>query len=205
ISEPACDGNGVTLEDFRAYMPTHSYIFMPCCEIWPASSVNARIAPIPVLNKNGRPKRRRGKIVTVSASRWLDENRPVEQMTWCPGFPKLIPDRLVVDGGWISREGVTCFNLYRPSRIKLGDATQATPWVDHVHRVFDARGDADHTINWLAHRVQRPHEKINHGLLLGGAQGIGKDTLLEPVKHAVGPWNFHEVIPAHLLGRFNGF
>ena len=39
------------------------------------------------------------------------------------------------------------------------------------------------------YRVQRPHEKINHGLVLGGLQGIGKDTLLEPVKRAVGPWN----------------
>ena len=53
--------------------------------------------------------------------------------------------------------------------------------------------------------MQLPAEKINHALVLGGAQGIGKDTLLEPVKHAVGPWNFHEVSPAHLLGRFNGF
>jgi hypothetical protein len=29
--------------------------------------------------------------------------------------------------------------------------------------------------------------------------------LLEPVRHAVGPWNFIEVSPQHLLGRFNGF
>jgi hypothetical protein len=29
--------------------------------------------------------------------------------------------------------------------------------------------------------------------------------LLEPVKRAVGPWNFHEVSPQHMLGRFNGF
>jgi hypothetical protein len=49
-------------------------------------------------------------------------------------------------------------------------------------------------------------EKINHALVLGSnAQGIGKDTLLEPVKHAVGPWNFQEVTPAMLLGRFNSF
>ena len=33
----------------------------------------------------------------------------------------------------------------------------------------------------------------------------GKDTLLEPVKHAVGPWNFSEVSPQQMLGRFNGF
>jgi hypothetical protein len=53
--------------------------------------------------------------------------------------------------------------------------------------------------------VQCPQEKINHGLVLGGAQGIGKDSLLDPVKHAVGPWNFAEVSPQHMLGRFNGF
>ena len=41
--------------------------------------------------------------------------------------------------------------------------------------------------------------------MLGGAQGIGKDTLLEPIKHAVGPWNFHDIIPSQLLGRFNSF
>ena len=47
--------------------------------------------------------------------------------------------------------------------------------------------------------------KINHALLLGGSQGIGKDTLIEPVRHAVGPWNFFDISPQELLGRFNGF
>src|ERR1700683_4469077 len=51
----------------------------------------------------------------------------------------------------------------------------------------------------------KPDEKINHALVLGGPQGIGKDTLLEPAKRAVGPWNFAEVSPQQLLGRFNGF
>jgi hypothetical protein len=58
---------------------------------------------------------------------------------------------------------------------------------------------------FLAHRVQRPDEKINHALVLGGAVGIGKDTILEPVKQAVGPWNFAEVSPKQVFGRFNGF
>jgi hypothetical protein len=53
--------------------------------------------------------------------------------------------------------------------------------------------------------VQRPQEKINHALVLGGQQGIGKDATLEPLKYAVGPWNFQEVSPQQLLGRFNGF
>ena len=38
-----------------------------------------------------------------------------------------------------------------------------------------------------------------------GAQGIGKDTLIEPIKHAVGPWNFQEVSPINVMGRFDGF
>ena len=41
--------------------------------------------------------------------------------------------------------------------------------------------------------------------MLGGAPGVGKDSLLEPVKYAIGPWNFHEVSPSHLLGDFNNF
>jgi Family of unknown function (DUF5906) len=182
---------GVSIDDFYAYMPMHNYLFAPTREPWPASSVNARVPPVPA---GGKP---------LPASVWLDRNRPVEQMTWCPGESMLIRDRLVADGGWIERNGVTCFNLYRPPIIKPGDATKAGPWLDHVRRVFV--DDADHIVSWLAHRVQRPQEKINHALVLGGLQGIGKDTMLEPVKRAVGPWNFHEVSPQHMLGRFNGF
>ena len=101
--------NSVALNDFYAYMPMHRYIFAPSRELWPASSVNSRIGPV---NEH------------TSASAWLDENRPVEQMTWAPGLPVLIRDRLISDGGWIKRQGVSCFNLYRPPTIKLGNPTK---------------------------------------------------------------------------------
>ena len=39
----------------------------------------------------------------------------------------------------------------------------------------------------------------------GRAAGIGKDTILEPLRHAIGPWNFSEVTPVQMMGRFNGF
>ena len=191
----ACDAkDGVTLDDFCSYMPAHAYIFTPSRELWPASSVNARVPPVQL--KKGKPK-------TISASAWLDKNRAVEQMTWSPGLPMLVRDRLIADGGWIKRNGVTCFNLYRPPTIDHGSAAKANPWLNHIDKVFGT--DAKHILNWLAHRVQRPDDKINHALVLGGAQGIGKDTPLEPVKQAVGPWNFSEVSPQHMLGRFNGF
>ena len=187
--EAAADG--VSIDDFNAYMPTHSYIFTPSREMWPAASVNVKIPPIA---ENGKP---------ISASAWLDKNKSVEQMTWAPGEPMLIPNRLISDGGWIERMSVTCFNLYRPPVIKPGNADAAGPWLEHVKTVFPV--DDKHIINCLAHRVQRPQEKINHALVLGGNQGIGKDTLLEPVKHAIGPWNFAEVAPTQIMGRFNGY
>jgi hypothetical protein len=86
---------------------------------------------------------------------------------------------------------------------RTSDSSKATPWVDHVHRIYP--NDAAHIIPWLAHRRQRPGEKINHALLLGGVEGIGKDSILEPVKQAVGPWNFYETSPKDLFGTFNDF
>jgi hypothetical protein len=198
--------SGVTLDDFVAYLPKHLYIFTPCREIWVGAGVDACLPKMQVFTKSGRPKRNKdGDLVYELATKWLDRERGIKQATWCPGQPMLIEDRIVVDGGWIEKKGATTFNWYRPTRIELGDAAKAQPWIDHVRKVLHAGNDADHSIKWFAHRVQRPAEKINHGLVIGGEQGIGKDTMLEPVKHAVGPWNFHDVSPTHLLANFNSF
>jgi hypothetical protein len=190
-------GPPVSLADFYAYMPTHQYMFVPSREFWPSSSVNARIPPIDLGSGED------GKRKTMTAAAWLDRERPVEQMTWAPGQPLVVRDRLISEGGWIDRHGCACFNLYRPPTLVHGDPRDVQIWLDHVARVYP--GEADHIVRWLAHRVQRPEEKVNHALVLGGPQGIGKDSLLEPVKRAIGPWNFAEVSPQHLLGRFNGF
>jgi Family of unknown function (DUF5906) len=197
-------GTGVGRGDFVAYMPLHNYIFTPTREAWPAGSVNARVPPVTLLDENGNPLLDdEGEEIRISASAWLDKNKSVEQMTWAPGLPMEIRDRLVADGGWIERKNVTCFNLYRPPTIIPGNAADVMPWLDHVHKVYP--DDAEHYVNWLSQRVQRPQEKINHALVFGGVPGIGKDTILEPVKRAVGPWNFSETSPQNMVGRFNGF
>lgn len=197
--------------DFWAYMPAHAYIFTPTGELWPAVSVNSRCKG--VFDADGMPytkqaaRKKKGETVfenvPIQATEWLDENRAVEQMTWAPGAPAIVENRLVSGGGWIEREGCRTFNLYQPPRTLPGDPGEAGPWISHLARVFP--NEAEHITFWLAHRVQKPGEKINHALVLGGNQGVGKDTLLEPVKYAIGPWNFSEVSPVQLIGRFNGF
>jgi hypothetical protein len=189
-AQKAAEPEGATLKDFVAYMPGHSYICTLTREMWPAASVNARI-PNPEKD--------------VTAGAWLDRNNPVEQMTWAPGEPMLIKGKVVANGGWIRRKGLTCFNLYRPPVVVPGDAALAGPWVEHIRKIYDGEGDADHIIRYFAFKVQRPEIKINHALMLGGGQGIGKDTICAPLKHAVGPWNFIEISPKHISGRFNGY
>jgi hypothetical protein len=197
------DPTDIAVGDFISHMPTHKYIFKPSGELWPASSVNSRLPPVAVVDAGGQPVlNKKGKQEFLPASMWIDQHQPVEQMSWAPGQPQLIANRLISQGGWIERPGCTIFNFYRPPTLvpKAGDHEK---WLAHVRRVFPE--DADHIVKFLAHRVQRPHEKINHALVLGGLQGIGKDTVLAPVRYAVGPWNFLEVTPRQVLGRFTGF
>jgi hypothetical protein len=189
--------NHIGLEDFYAVPGSSQYLYLPTRELWPISSVDTILPPVQT------PQKRNGKFVKIKPSTWLKQYRRVEQITWVPGLPEIIEDRLIFDGGWDERPGAHGLNLYRPPQILLGDAAAATWWLDHLHRLYPQ--DGDDVINWLAHRVQHPGQKPNHALVLGGGQGIGKDMLLQPVKMAVGPWNFQEISPTNLMEAWNPF
>jgi hypothetical protein len=203
-----------TIDDFQAFLPGHSYIYIPTRDLWPAVAVNSQLPQQPVFNEDGTRARKpdtvdkdgkiqRGEPISILPAAWLDKNQAVEQMTWAPGEPMLIRDRLISEGGWFDHPGDSCFNLYRPPTIKRGDEMKAGRWVDHVKKVYP--DDWDHIINWLAYRVQHPEIKINHNLVISGHPGVGKDTLLQPAVQAVGPWNCVEVSPENLFGSFNGY
>jgi hypothetical protein len=200
----ACLRDTISRDDFYAHMVSHKYMYEPARTLWPAASVNARLPAVTIIKADGQPVLNdKGKPLTMAPAAWLDEHRPVEQMTWAPGAPLIIRDRLILDGGWIEHSGASVFNLYRAPEVQPGDPVLAKKWLEHVRYVYPE--EADRIIKWLAHRVQRPEEKVNHALVLGGSQGVGKDSLLEPAKYGVGPWNFAEVSPQQVLGRFNGF
>src|SRR4029453_3012754 len=101
-------------------MPMHVYIFMPSREMWPASSIDARFPPVKI-----------GESKPMPASKWLDKNRPVEQMTWAPGEPMLIRDRLVANGGWIEHGGRNA-STYTFLRFPNRAARQTKPAVGSI-------------------------------------------------------------------------
>jgi hypothetical protein len=184
--------DGIRIEDFYAYLPTHHYFHVPTGAMWAAISVNAKIEYIH--DVGGKP---------IKPTDWLDQYRCAVQLTWMPGEALEIRDKIISDGGWIDHAGVTCLNMYKPPTIVPGDADGAGPWIDHVRKVYP--DDADRLFQWFAHRVQFPGVKINHALLLGGSPGIGKDSLIAPVIQAVGPWNCQDIAPKAMLAQFNTF
>jgi hypothetical protein len=186
------------IADFWMHAPSYQFIFVKTGDLWPASSVNARIRARPTGDVD-----RTGKKKSEPASSLIARTRCVEQITWFPGEPQLIKDRLLRDGLWMEQPGAHVFNLYRAPAPPLGDKSQAGPWLGLLARLWPQ--DYPHLIAWFAHRVQRPGQKVNHALVLGGPQGIGKDSALEPVVEAVGHWNVANIRPLDTLSAFNPF
>jgi hypothetical protein len=184
-----------SLHQFVANAEMHNYIWLVNNRDWPAASVNARF-PKQMLG---------GKKVTAAV--WLDHKRTVQSVTWAPGLPKLILDRVVDDGGgWVDQKGDMTLNQYKPPTIKLGDASKAGPWTKLVRKVFPA--EAEHIFDWLAQRAQQPGVKINHALVLGGPQGVGKDSILAGVKPTFcnnSGANWTDITPKIIAQRFNGY
>jgi hypothetical protein len=183
----------VRYEDFVAYSPMGNFIFKPTGQLWTAGVINRRLPWI----SNGPD------LPATAPATWLTQAQPVEQMTWAPGEPQIIRHRLIVEGGWIKHCRASVFNHFKPATIELGDREQAQKWVELGRTLWP--NEIDHLIAHFAFKWQHPESKINHAAVLGGPPGIGKDTFLEAVIQAVGPWNVVDISPAAFLGRFNGF
>jgi hypothetical protein len=172
---------GASVDDFYHHGPSGNYIFSKTNDMWPATSINGRF----------------GKGASIGIAR----TRSVEQATWAPGLPVVVRDKLMANGTWLPTPGATVYNLYKPPVISgKGEPEKAKPWLDHMAYIYP--DDWQRIVGWFAWRTQRPDVKINHCLVLGGDPGIGKDTMIAPLRHAVGTWNCAECNPANLLGDY---
>lgn len=188
-SEPEEQESGSPLLGYFAYLPQHQYIDRATGTLLPGPSIDGHLRGV--------------KVGKLKPSAWLDKHRAVHQMTWDPGRGEVIEDEVIAGGGWQPCKGKRVYNTYRPPPVLEGNPDEAGPWLAHLERIYP--DEHEHIVKWFAHRVQYPGVKCNHALVLGGSQGIGKDTLLEPVKVAVGRWNWEEISPAAMIGRFNSW
>ncbi|MGB3044565.1 MAG: DUF5906 domain-containing protein [Xanthobacteraceae bacterium] len=182
-----------TLVQFWAHLPSGKIIHEPSRGLWAAGSFDKHA---------GRIKNPMSTGPGTLASTWLSQHQAVQSMGWDPAAPMIIEDRILADD-WVRAPGCRTFNIYLPSAI-IPACGDVSIWLNHIKAIYP--NEADHIVLWFAHRVQRPGEKVNHGLVFVGDPGIGKDTLIEPVVAAVGPHNFKSVSAARFFNsEFNGY
>ena len=112
--------------------------------------------------------------------------------------------------GVVTAGAVRLYNRYKPSELLAeGSGTEAdvAPWLNLLRSLELEEGERAE--RWLLDRlawiVQRPGVKFNHGILLGGDKGIGKDSFLFPVLEAVGLHNVQITDGADLNSSFNSY
>jgi hypothetical protein len=99
-------------------------------------------------------------------------------------------------------------NLWRPPVWEIQhDAPEPGPFLDHLRYLFGADEVAvNHLLDYLAHLVQRPWERVGHALLITSeAKGIGKSTLGTIIRRLVGEQNSRVAQTKDLKGQFDGW
>jgi hypothetical protein len=116
----------------------------------------------------------------VSASTSFDENRIAMGARTLAGLIYAPGNSL-----FVGHDGEVYGNVWRDGR-PAGIAGDIGPWLEHAERMIPDAAERQHCLDWMAFKAQNPGVKINHGILHGGRQGSGKDTLWMPFLHAIG-------------------
>lgn len=196
-------------EDYRYDKSQCKYWDMVSGELYAAEAVDASI---PMDDWPTRRVAARGggqRVVPVKPSNEIariENGLMVDGSTWWPGEGKLLQDQLVTGRGSQQQEGALTINTYcAPDHTKLRRVKNADKWIRHVKTLFPDELEHEYFFDYAAHMLQHPETKVNHGVVISGEQGIGKDTMLLPLRYGVGLWNVAEIAPDNIEDRFNGF
>jgi hypothetical protein len=172
----------MNMDDFVSYLPDNDYIYLKTMANWKKEAVN--------------------KALGVGAADALDMSRPVHCRAWDPTRPREITGEVMAVGtdGWIKAPGSTTLNTFQESTAIYGEASLAKPWSDQVKRLYPKYWE--HIVMYFAWLVQHPGNKPNHGLVMGGKMGIGKDSILEGAMYAIGKQNVQDISPSAIFGDF---
>ncbi|UPK32221.1 DUF5906 domain-containing protein [Bradyrhizobium sp. 186] len=121
-----------------------------------------------------------------------------ERVEFLPGAPEITHDG----------DGCRVLNLWKPPPWNdEGHTEEPAVFLEHLAYLLDNDTPAiEHVLDFLAHLVQRPHERIGHALLITSeAKGIGKSTLGTVVRRLVGDQNSRVAQTKDLKSSFDGW
>ena len=120
------------------------------------------------------------------------------------------PDKRKYLGVTFAPEGAPAshYNLWRGFAVEpaLARCDSAFSYFMEHMRENVCGGDGDlfeWVAGWIAHLVQRPHQKLGTSLVLRGAQGVGKTKVGQVIGSLFGPHYVHVASPRYITGRFN--
>ena len=119
----------------------------------------------------------------------------VSDVTYAPG------DAPLVDANGAGPK----FNTWKGTALVAGGVSelQIKPWLDHILFVLGSLAERDRFLRWCAFVAQCPRLKPNWHYLIISFQGLGKDTMVLPIKLAVGAGNWEEELIYELAAPFN--
>lgn len=106
------------------------------------------------------------------------------------------------------REGLSYMNTYKPCDINVvpqGTTDIVDRVKGHIAHLLEDEREQQIAINYLAHNVQRPGEKIPWMIVLQGVQGDGKSLLAELMQHVMGFSNVRMLNVQQLESSFTGW
>jgi hypothetical protein len=153
---------------------------------------NSRLRQLLIEHYGQVPKR----LCPRNMSDYVDVQRElsrVKGITYHPGKPKLFRDA-----------GLDVFNEWTPPvfmRFPVS-AADVKPWLDHLLYVLKSPNEVELFVRWCAFLVQYPDDKPNWAWLIMSIAGVGKDTMIEPMRVALGrdnvqPFDFTKLGGAH--------
>lgn len=107
-----------------------------------------------------------------------------------------------------THDGLDYLNSYVPSRLKRvpeGTTDIVKRIKGHIAHLLPDEREQDLVINYLAHNVQYPGEKIQWAIVLQGVQGDGKSLLAEMMQHVLGKNNVRTMNVQTLESPFTGW
>lgn len=118
---------------------------------------------------------------------------------WDICFRPELPSGQIVD-----IEGLPFLNTYIPL-VTPRVAGDASPFVNHVHKLLPDGRDAELLLHWMASCVQNPGAKFQWWPVVQGTKGNGKSLLLRVMYRAIGERYSHQVRADSVIKTGNQF
>jgi hypothetical protein len=114
----------------------------------------------------------------------------VQKALMSPVFPRIdFPTYEPCKEKILTREdGLSQYNFWRAGKVIPEDG-DATPFIEHCKYILPDEKECGYLLDYLAHCVQFPGEKVHWAVLLQGVQGTGKSFFGEVMKMLLGEHN----------------